>query len=328
MSVYSVNSSKVIMEIIIDEHRDKIEVMKSVFDKIMKIPDHKDMPWEHVYDLSLEGIYCDDNQFIKVCNKIGDIIYSKESILHEPDIVPYFNKFINMYLASYVVSDDIMLRCLSMVEHGNLCKFMLKPFDVPQKRTYDFSGWKQNQIQEFNEVKRSTVYEPVGDMRDMIAFMELYYTNRLGAGTFNNDWYPTIKTFLKELNLEQYIDVKTHKKQVDETHVVTLTNKRKDNILISLKSGKVTLVLASCFDTNDICYRLIIERLQQLFATTKFPEYVENRISNHIRYKELNDARKNAYRATKKKPHIRYASPYDSDIEAPFEDSDSSDDDY
>lgn len=310
-SRYSVSTEQVLMKILIDDHVDIIQIPKDIFEKCMKVPEYESMPWEHVYDLSLEDFGCSRAEFVEVCNLIGDLFHKKFEIYNET-VSAYINKFIDVYFAPHTVSDLYLFRYLPDELFSDVYTYMIKPYEVPQKQKYDFTGWNTKQ----EEIDRgsSALYKPVGDMRDAIAFIELYYTNRIHPDTLKNDWYPTIKTFLKELDLEKYIHVSTYKGGIDKNHTGEMTKNRMKIAEQNLSKGKLTMVLKTQYNMNKICYNMIVDKLQTLLMSVTLPEHVMNRLNNITKYSEL------LSQYGKKKSECTYS--FDSDIESVYSDHD------
>lgn len=284
MSKFSAKTnSNLIIKIIIDDHSDDLIIHRSAFEKYMKFPDHESIPWEHVYDLSLSGFSCNDEGFIEVCDSIGEIFYGSTNYRCRVDpCMAYINKFVDVYVMPYRVKNtyevDVMLEELC---EGPL-NYMLMPYDAPQKNTYDFTEWIDAHKGEYKY--KSSKYIPVGDMRDMIAFLEIYYTSSISNIMIGNDWFPTMNVFIRELNISDHITIDIYK-DIDYDMDI-LPTKRSKQLEKLLDKGSFLLVLATEYKINDICYKYIAEKLRCKFENTAFPEHIVNRMNNLFKNRE------------------------------------------
>lgn len=97
MSRHNLNNNPVIsMNIVIGNRTEIVNVSKIIFDDLIKVPSN----WEHVYELDIadETISLTDEDFISVCNHIGDMFIDFNTELQKEAI----NKNVFLHLAKFV----------------------------------------------------------------------------------------------------------------------------------------------------------------------------------------------------------------------------------
>lgn len=119
MSKYNpVNNPLILMKIVIDERQETINVPKISFDKFFKISNE----WDNVYDLTIENSDTEltDDDFINLCNQIGDMITDDSIEDINENVFIYLAKFIDKYAVPNAANRVTILKIIEFISEFGL----------------------------------------------------------------------------------------------------------------------------------------------------------------------------------------------------------------